>query len=712
MSIELYEHNQTAYESAISMLDKVGKAAVIHPTGTGKSFIGFKLCEDNPDKTICWLSPSQYIFTTQLENLKAEMKDCTESEAEDSSREETETNTKDDISSNIKFFTYAKLMNMSSDELEEIQPDYIILDEFHRCGATEWGQGVDRLIEMYEDVPILGFSATAIRYLDNQRDMAEELFEGHIASEMSLGEAIVRGILNPPKYVLSIFSYKDELDRYEKRIKRAKTKKARDKAEEYLEKLRRALDKAEGLDQIFSKHITDRTGKYIVFCANYDAMLDAMDRVNEWFCLIDKKPQVYHVYSDDPETSEEFKEFKVNEDNSHLRLLFCIDALNEGVHVDNVSGVILLRPTVSPIIYKQQIGRALSASKKTKPVVFDIVNNIQSLYSIDAIKEEMETTMNYLQSVDSEGDIVNDTFEVIDEVHNCLELFDALEDTLSAGWDYMYLEAKRYYEENGNLLVPATYETDTGYGLGRWIRTQRVSYQNGSISQSQVDKLDRIGMVWSAVLQNKWLRNYELAKGYYEKHGSLIIPHDFEATVKDSRGQDVKIKLGIWISGQRDSYAKGRLSDEQKKRLEEIGMSWDRFDEKWEKGFSYTKRYYEEYGDINFVPVKFEYDGFNINRWLHTQRNRYKDGKLSQDRIDRLNNLGLKWSKNEAFWEKGYNYAVSYKNEHGTLKIPKGYECVDGFKLKSWLNNQKSRYKNGTLTNSQIEKLKEVGIIE
>ena len=119
------------------------------------------------------------------------------------------------------------------------------------------------------------------------------------------GYAIVRGILNPPKYVLSIFSYKDELDRYEKRVKRAKTKKSRDKAEEYLEKLRRALDKAEGLDEIFSKHITDRTGKYIIFCANYDAMLEAMDKVNEWFRLIDKKPRVYHVYSDDPETSEE-----------------------------------------------------------------------------------------------------------------------------------------------------------------------------------------------------------------------------------------------------------------------------------------------------------------------------------------------------------------------------------------------------------------------
>lgn len=64
MSIDLYEHNQTAYKNAISMLNDCKKAAIVHPTGTGKSFIGFKLCEDNPDKRICWLSPSEYIFKT------------------------------------------------------------------------------------------------------------------------------------------------------------------------------------------------------------------------------------------------------------------------------------------------------------------------------------------------------------------------------------------------------------------------------------------------------------------------------------------------------------------------------------------------------------------------------------------------------------------------------------------------------------------------
>ena len=53
MAIALYPHNESAYHSALAMLRETGKAAVVHPTGTGKSFIAFKLCEDHPDKTIC-----------------------------------------------------------------------------------------------------------------------------------------------------------------------------------------------------------------------------------------------------------------------------------------------------------------------------------------------------------------------------------------------------------------------------------------------------------------------------------------------------------------------------------------------------------------------------------------------------------------------------------------------------------------------------------
>ena len=477
MAMNLFEHNKTAYKAAVHMLDERGKAAVIHPTGTGKSFIGFKLCEDNPDKTICWLSPSRYIYQTQLENL-AETSDGYQPD-------------------NVKFYTYAKLMNVTAEEIDEIQPDYIILDEFHRCGAELWGAGVDAVLKAYPDVPVLGLSATAIRYLDNQRDMTDELFDGNVASEMTLGEAIVRGVLAPPKYILSIFSYQQDFEKYEKRVHSAKNKAARDAAEKVLEALRRALQKAENLDVLFDKHIEDRNGKYIVFCANYDHMLDIMNKAKEWFGKVDKKPHIYSVYSDDPTASKSFADFKADNDKKHLKLLYCIDALNEGVHVPDVSGVILLRPTISPIIYKQQIGRALSASKSRNPVIFDIVNNIENLYSIDAIEEEMQVAIQYYRSHGGEGFVVNETFELVDKVADCKSLFDELEGTLSASWDLMYEQAKAYYELNGNLDVPKRYFTPEGYSLGLWILTQRRVYNgsvNGNLTQVQIDKLNTLGM--------------------------------------------------------------------------------------------------------------------------------------------------------------------------------------------------------------------------
>ena len=251
MAMQLFEHNQTAYNAAAAMLAETGKAAVIHPTGTGKSFIGFKLCEEHPDCNILWLSPSEYIFRTQLENWAAAGGVAFE---------------------NVTFLTYAKLMLLTEAELAELKPDIEIYDEYHRAGAQCWSAGISRLRTLYPDVPMLGLSATNIRYLDNQRDMAEELFDNNIASEMTLGEAIVRGILNPPKYILSIYSYQKDLEKYEKRVQSAKSKAVRDQANAYLEALRRALENADGLDVIFGRHMTDRHGKYIVFTPNYESM--------------------------------------------------------------------------------------------------------------------------------------------------------------------------------------------------------------------------------------------------------------------------------------------------------------------------------------------------------------------------------------------------------------------------------------------------------
>lgn len=470
--IKLFEHNETAYISAIQMLTETGKAAVIHPTGTGKSFIAFKLCYDNADKKICWLSPGEYIFKTQCENLAA---------------------AGSAVPRNIAFFTYAKLMLMTDAELEEIKPDYIILDEFHRCGAEMWGQGVKRLLNLYSDTPILGLTATNIRYLDNRRDMADEL------------------------------------------------------------------------DKVFAKHMPKSGGKYIVFCASFDHMNEMADKAKEWFAKVDTEPHIYKAYSNDPAASKAFSAFKADV-SKHLKLLYSIDMLNEGINVDDIDGVILLRPTVSPIIYKQQIGRALSAGKKSNPVIFDIVLNIENLYSIGAVEEEMQIATAYYRSLGEESSIVNDSFSIYDEVKDCRELFSRLNDVLTVSWQTMFEQAKKYYSENGDLEVPARFITNDGYSLGHWIYNQRAvrkGQQTGNLSEEQIEKLNSIVMRWDLYTDYSWEKNFNAAKDYYEKNGHLDVPSRF--VTRDG------LPLGAWLSSLRTWESSGihpkYLSAERKNSL-------------------------------------------------------------------------------------------------------------------------------------------------
>ena len=699
----LFEHNRKAYESAICLMEQTGKAAVIHPTGTGKSFIAFQLCADHSEKIICWLSPSEYIYRTQKEKWflagGQEMK-------------------------NIKFITYAKLMRMREEDLAELAPSYIILDEFHRLGAAKWGRGVETLCKIYPQAKILGLSATNIRYLDNQRDMAWELFDGSIASELTLGAAVATGILPAPNYVLSVYLYRRELARYKRKVQRTKNKMVRDRAEKELEALRRALEKADGLTEVFAKYMV--TGKYIVFCANYEHLLEMQELASEWFARVDSAPHIYMVYSEDQMAAREFEAFKTDE-SEHLRLLYCIDMLNEGIHVDNLNGVILLRPTVSPTIYKQQIGRALAAGGKNIPVIFDIVMNIENLCSIGAIEEELREAVLFCRANGRADEIVKEHFQIIDELGDCRKLFIQLNETLNASWDAMYMLAKEYYINYHNLEVPKHYVTSEGYSLGAWLDTQRKVYTGktaGNLSAVQVEKLEKIGMHWQGTWEQNWEKSYAAAYKYYEEHGDLNVP----AVYVSANGE----RLGRWIRRQREMYQKYREEKkegkskkeirwrERFKRLDEIGMVWESGDP-WEQRFILAKEYYEKHGNLK-MPANYVVQGVWLERWLREQKEKLavdeEEGnnllyKLSVEQKEKLHSIGLYpgVSQAELSWRQQYGEAEEFYREHGNLSIPKRYAARNGKDLGVWLQRQRVGYRSGHLAAWQVQMLDGIGMI-
>ena len=672
MVLHLFEHNARAYQAVAAMLEQYGKAAVVHPTGTGKSYIAFKLIEDHPDAAFLWLSPSEYIFRTQLENLQKQAPDFP--------------------LGNVRFATYARLLFCTEEQLAEIaalHPAYIIMDEFHRAGAERWGERVRELLELCPDAKLLGLTATSIRYLDNNRDMAEELFDGHIASEMTLGEAIVRGILPTPKYVTTVFRYQNELAKYQARVDSLRSPGVQDANQKYLEALRRALEQADGLDRVFAKHITETRGKYIVFCSGKEHMDEMASHVPEWFAHVNKNIKVYKTYASDPEASKGFAAFKAD-NGDHLKLLFCIDMLNEGVHVEGISGVILFRPTVSPIIYKQQIGRALTAGATAAPLILDVVNNFEGLSSISGLQKEMTDAVQRLY-VNGEGEkIVTKRFEVIEQVHDCRILFERLENSLSSTWDHYFAAASTYYAEHGNLKVPLRYKTPGGLSLGDWVQTQRQIRKGkrtfGTLTQQQIERLDSIGMVWETRSETAWARGLEAARRYRQQYGDLQVPSAY----KDADG----FALGNWIRNTRSRFGSGGLKESQIRELDALGMVWNNIDAKWERCYAEAALYYEKHGSLNLAPKYVSPSGIRLGAWVENQRAYYLKGELSDDKIRRLEAIGMLWEgRNDRQWLRAYEAAARYFRQHGDLNVPYQYVSPEGIRLGYWVVRQRAAYK-------------------
>ena len=315
----LHSHNRETYENICELFKTDNRVAAVQPTGTGKSYLIMQLVKDNPECSFVICSPSNYIFS-QLTDVALQNGISLE---------------------NVTFMTYMKLSQLDKSEIEHMSFDYCVLDEFHRCGSPEWQRGVQTLLDAVPDAKILGTTATPIRYLDSGRNMAQELFGENYAVNMSLSEAIRRHILPMPVYVTSWYSFKGDIEHLEAKAEQSGNPRLKRVLTGKIAQAKRMIAELDvGIDRIFEKHIPDRAGKYIVFCPNVERLGQIETECSDWLNRVNTNIHKYAVYSENNSSQKQFDEFKNDNDISAIKLLFCVDMLNEGVHFDDIDGVI------------------------------------------------------------------------------------------------------------------------------------------------------------------------------------------------------------------------------------------------------------------------------------------------------------------------------------------------------------------------------------
>ena len=501
----LKPHNLEAYQEINGLLGSgIKKIAIPRATGSGKTYIMGALAEQfNDDKKLV-LEPTRPL----LNSIKEKFDEF-------------------DIA-NTDFITYQKLIRMSDEDIAAMDYKLIFLDEFHHGTAPVWGMKIDYLMKTHTDSIIFGTSATTVR--NDGVDVVETLFDNNAIGELSLSTAIARKVLPCPHYITAIYRIDDEFEKLKKHIEDSTNTK--DEKKEFYHKMQEMkihFEKSYGIPLILNKYIKVQNGKYLVFCKDKKHLNAMRDVVIDWFQTAGKKNiHSYAVYSDYPEKEKDYKNFC--EDNSDsAKILFSINMLNEGLHIEDISGVLMLRTTRSNLVYLQQLGRLLEAGNMDKYLlVFDFVNNFSCVNDGVGLLQEIKDAIAREKESDSDFDDSGfediDTYFVLDQILDVQEMFREIEGRLEGSWDLYIKALKQYKEREGDCFVLNNHiEIVDGIEvkLGYWCQNVcRAKNGNGNrlikLTRERIEQLDSLNFCWGK-LNNEFVRNVNKCITFYNE---------------------------------------------------------------------------------------------------------------------------------------------------------------------------------------------------
>ena len=671
MSMTLNPVNEAAFQKAVQSLETLNRAAVFHPTGTGKSCIAWKVVEAHPQTTFFWLvAGAQRLALRQAELTRYNS---------------------GTLPGNVRFCDCEKLAAATPEQwvrLGEQKPGCIVLDCYHELSAVCWAQSVQKLLRMCPQAKVLGLG------VPNGAPVcaaAQELFADCIVSHMTVAEAMAAGTMPVPSaYAALLWPQEEELATLRARIKNLCMPKGDTSLRVQYEELSWSLRQVENLTVLLPRLLSDTSGHYLVLfeSAAYQEKLGT--ELEQLLRTVDPAVRFYaadHACFADSAAVETF----LSDTAPGPKVLLCVNAPGVQQPLEGLAGVILVRQSSLMSTFKQMLCRALVAAGSRSVPVFDLVAQFEGLGNGRTLQRDCTEAMTKAGSK-------TPGFRQERPMQQTYRLYGKLRREMEARWEVLCQAAADAAAKEGTLELPRSYTIHSGVPVGKWLELQRqvqAGQRPGRLTAEQAAKLEKLGIRWNHRLEAAWEKGFASAQKYRTEHGDLLVPVRY----RDKND----FALGEWIVYNRQRYLGGNLTQNRIERLEAIGMVWSTSNDLWEQNYAAATQYYLEHGDLE-VPIKYETpSGFGLGVWLGAQRAAHKAGELPQEQVERLDALGMDWTnRNDRKWMSLYDVAAAYYHEHGNLNVPSEYVTPDGVLLGKWVARQRYAYLNPDRSSARV----------
>lgn len=671
MSMTLNPVNEAAFQKAVQSLETLNRAAVFHPTGTGKSCIAWKVVEAHPQTTFFWLvAGAQRLALRQAELTRYNG---------------------GTLPGNVRFCDCEKLAAATPEQwvrLGEQKPGCVVLDCYHELSAVCWAQSVQKLLRMCPQAKVLGLG------VPNGAPVcaaAQELFADCIVSHMTVAEAMAAGTMPVPSaYAALLWPQEEELATLRARIKNLCMPKGDTSLRVQYEELSWSLRQVENLTVLLPRLLSDTSGHYLVLfeSAAYQEKLGV--ELEQLLRTVDSAVRFYaadHACFADSAAVETF----LSDTAPGPKVLLCVNAPGVQQPLEGLAGVILVRQSSLMSTFKQMLCRALVAAGSRSVPVFDLVAQFEGLGNGRTLQRDCTEAMTKAGSK-------TPGFRQERPMQQTYRLYGKLRREMEARWEVLCQAAADAAVKEGTLELPRSYTIHSGVPVGKWLELQRqvqAGQRPGRLTAEQAAKLEKLGIRWNHRLEAAWEKGFASAQKYRTEHGDLLVPVRY----RDKND----FALGEWIVYNRQRYLGGNLTQNRIERLEAIGMVWSTSNDLWEQNYAAATQYYLEHGDLE-VPIKYETpSGFGLGVWLGAQRAAHKAGELPQEQVERLDALGMDWTnRNDHKWMSLYDVAAAYYHEHGNLNVPSEYVTPDGVLLGKWVARQRYAYLNPDRSSARV----------